>query len=99
MNRIESEYQKRSRLRDTQIDRTQIKMAPETSQRLTPIVDRFDKACFEDELARAGPFYLRQLPIFPKGTPGFLVPDYTKDPRYGLPTKSPSIGYMTIDRI
>lgn len=97
MDRIEAEYIKRNRLRESQFERDEPRRGRESTERLEPIVEQFDKACFSEQLAKSGPFYLRYFPIFPKDTPGFLFPDLTKDPRYGAPTKSGSVHYTSVD--
>lgn len=99
MNRLDAEYQKRTHVREAQIDRAFKPQPQHQETRLTPsYASRFDKACFNEELARSGPFYLRHFPIFPEGTPGPTMPDYTKDPRFGLPTKTPLMRYTSLDQ-
>ena len=99
MTRIDTEYIKRTRQRDTQLSREHLKPGPESMERVTPLFERFEKACFNEDLNKSGPFYLRHFPILPKDGPAFVFPDYTKDPRYtSQPTKSNSDGYVQIER-
>lgn len=68
--------------------RTTPKTYIQPEYQMIPESTRMSRVCFNEALDKSGPFYLRQWPIWDNAPFLPSVGDVTKDPRYGMQTKS-----------